>query len=57
MKSWLIQVPNRSFLQKEINYYMKKNEFTSYDEPQIYSVEAYSITYRIVFYTNTNKGK
>lgn len=51
MKSWLIQVPNKSYLQKEIDYIMKKKGFTSYGDPTVFSIEAYSITYTITFYT------
>ena len=57
MKLWLIQVPNKSYLQREIDYVMQKEGFTSYDKPTVFCTEAYSITYRIVFHTNTTKGE
>ena len=53
MKAYLIRVPNRSYLQKEIESYMKSKGFLSYDEPEIFQIEAYSITYKVIFYKNT----
>ena len=47
---YLIQIPNRSYLQKEIDYLMEKEGFTSYDEPTVFSIESYSITYKLKFY-------